>query len=340
MLYMPCVAALLLSSHSTAVDTDPTEKVEMIPLWLPSSLPASLPQQLHTSGISSGLAEKETRLRIAQADDALAEIRRQRRILTGLVLFKKLNVSGQGQKKNTKMRTLFNRFSNKTQRAAERYRSARNALEILDPSGDWRTRLRVLHAEDIRGPGRERADKKERRPEMCEKRREESWIWLVPRVETAQDIGVMEEHLDANLRVEWAKSRARAARWSEEADLLVEEMRRTITFLEWRAGWWRSQAHRRVDVPEHLHIGLIAYAERQAALFECVAVGHAKHWLPILKDNGIVPDWAPKYTAPPTERSNPADGNISDQDADDSDGEEEDDDSVDDEIHDDYELDT
>jgi hypothetical protein len=119
MAYMPCVATL---SHLPAIDVDnahtSSEKAENIPLWLPSSLPASLPSQLHITGISQGLADKEKRLRIAQADDALAEIRRQRRILTGLVIFKKLNVSGMGQKKNTKMRTLFKRFNNKTQWAA------------------------------------------------------------------------------------------------------------------------------------------------------------------------------------------------------------------------------
>jgi len=36
-------------------------------------------------------------LRKAQADDALAELRRHRRTMTGLVIFKKLNVSGTGQ---------------------------------------------------------------------------------------------------------------------------------------------------------------------------------------------------------------------------------------------------
>ena len=343
MVYMPCVAILLSSLHTTALDNghidDAIEKVENASLWLPSSLPASLPPQLRTTGISPGLVDKEIRLRAAQADDALAEIRRQRRILTGLVLFKKLTVSGTGQKKNTKMRTLFKRFNNKTQRAAERYRAARDALAVMDPNGDWRIRLQVLRAEDIRGPGREPVDKKERRPEMCEKRREESWIWLVPRIETAQDIGVMEEHLDANLRVEWAKSRARAARWGEEVDLLSEEMRRTLTFLQWRADWWRCQVHCRADAPEDLRDGLVAYAERQATLLENIADGHAKHWLPILRDNSIVPDWAAKYEALDSSVTlgKSADDNFSDTDTDDAEGEQDDDESV---VVDDYELDT
>ena len=132
---------------------------------------------------------------------------------------------------------------------------------------------------------------------MTEKRREQSWIWLVPRVETAQDVGAMEEHLDANLRVEWAKSRARAARWTEEGELLCEEMRRTLVFLEWRAEWWRKQAHRRVDAPAHLRHGIEAYALRQAALQQCIANCHAKHWLPVLKSKGIIPCWGLRYAA-------------------------------------------
>ena len=221
-----------------------------------------------------------------------------------------------GQKKNTKMRTLFQRFNQKTLRAAERYRAARKALEVLDPGGDWQTRLQVLRPEDICGPGWERADKKERRPEMCEKRREESWIWLVSRGEMSQDIGVMEEHLDANLRVEWAKSQARAARWSEQVDLVAEEMRRTLAFLEWRAGWWRCQASRRVDISEQVHHGLVAYAERQADLLKRIAGGHVKHWLPILKVNSIVSDWAVKYLA--SGMSAAAGGEVGSDDSDDA----------------------
>ena len=238
------------------------------------------------------------------------------------------------------MRTLFKRFSNKTERVAERYRAARRAVEALDPEGTWQTRLQVLHPEDIRGPGREDIDKHDRRPEACEKRREQSWIWLVPRVETMKDIGVVEEHLDSNLRVEWAKSRARAARWTEEVDLLPEEMRRTLVFLEWKAEWWKGQARRRVDVPEPLQRGIEAYALRQAALQQRIANGHAKRWLPVLKAKGFTPCWASRYSdicVPALAQSaqdQVVDEVESDEDDGDADGE-----VVEDDIHDDYETD-
>lgn len=53
--------------------------------------------------------------------------------------------------------------------AAECYHAAHDALTVMDPNGDWRICLQILHAEDIRGPGREPVDKRERWPEMCEK---------------------------------------------------------------------------------------------------------------------------------------------------------------------------
>ena len=41
------------------------------------------------------------------------------------------------------------------------------------------------------------------------------------------------EDFHAVLRVEWCKSQERAARYEEEVELVVEEMRRTLTFFEW-----------------------------------------------------------------------------------------------------------
>ena len=35
------------------------------------------------------------------------------------------------------------------------YRTARLALSVLDPDGDWREELKELRPEDIRGPGKE-----------------------------------------------------------------------------------------------------------------------------------------------------------------------------------------
>jgi hypothetical protein len=44
------------------------------------------------------------------------------------------------------------------------------------------------------------------------------------------------------LRIEWCKARARAQRWLEEVQLLSEEMRRVLVFLQWKVGVWKARA--------------------------------------------------------------------------------------------------
>jgi hypothetical protein len=67
------------------------------------------------------------------------------------------------------------------------------------------------------------------------------------------------------LRVEWAKSHARAQRWNEEVLLLKEEMWRTRQFLAWRAERWESITELS-DKDTEIMAGAIAYAHRQAAV--------------------------------------------------------------------------
>lgn len=66
------------------------------------------------------------------------------------------------------------------------------------------------------------------------------------------------------LRVEWCKSKARAARWREEVILVEEEMRRVIAFSHWKAKWWIDQAERRQAVDDALKDGLKAFALEHA----------------------------------------------------------------------------
>lgn len=298
---MPCVSTLLPTSTTPDFDAPrpkapPTsECIENTPLWLPSGLPDSLSRPLRAT-MTPGLLDKEKSLRLAQAEDALEEIRRLRRVVTGLVIFKKLNVSGTGQKRNTRMRTLFKRFGNSTKRAAACYRDAYDALTKLDPSGDWSSRLRVLRDEDIRGPAKEdRDDKFDNRPETSDRRREQSWIWLVHRASNDDSTGG-EEHLDANLRVEWMKSRARFLRWDEEVVLIVEEMRRTLAYFEYKAAWWHARKHLRdSSAPPDICHGVNAYAEKQAFLLHCRTGQYSRHWLPHLASQGATPSWCEPY---------------------------------------------
>jgi hypothetical protein len=286
--YTPIVATLLVADGSANID--PSELVEQ-PEHLALHLPSGIPCHLRQAEDIKILADKECRLRIAQADEALSDIRRARRTITGLTQFKKFNICGTGNKPNTRMRTLYNRWKGKINRAAERYRAARAALLLLQPDGgDWHDRLRKLDPSDIRGPGKATDDP----TPVPNGRYETSWIWLVSRCDGAEreeDEGLFIE----SLRAEWAKMLARSHRWEEEYLLVQEEMRRVIAYLQWKADWWKEQGSRRVSNDAGLVEGLLAYAEKQAALFQCLIESCVRTWLPALKKEGIVPSWSDMF---------------------------------------------
>ncbi|KAF8057953.1 hypothetical protein FPV67DRAFT_1676638 [Lyophyllum atratum] len=96
-------------------------------------------------------------------------------------------------------------------------------------------------------------------------RRELSWIWRM--ASTASNLDD-----DTLLCSEWAKSRARANRASEEVLLLREEMRRALAFLQWKGGWWRGRTTPRDALSKELAEGIQAYALSQATLHESMAL--------------------------------------------------------------------
>ncbi|KAF9470823.1 hypothetical protein BDN70DRAFT_820860, partial [Pholiota conissans] len=281
--YTPMVASLLLKHTASPLggvqDFSPvTTQVEEALLFLPSSLSDTMRNSIQN------IASKELQLRKAQSTEALEDIRRGHRMITGLAQFKKLNICGAGNKANTRMRTLYDRLQARIQRAANRYWAARDAVQQLEPDGLWAAQLRPLNSGDIRGPGRQPDD-----PVQVRKRRfEQSWIWSV-----AQSLGkdTTEEEFDDTMRAEWAKMRARRDRWEEEYRLVLEEMRWTIAYLRWKALWWRSQAYRRNDADKIMPQGLKAYALRQAHLLDSLATSCIARWAPTLSAEGIVPSW-------------------------------------------------
>jgi hypothetical protein len=80
------------------------------------------------------------------------------------------------------------------------------------------------------------------------------------------------------LRIEWCKTRARAMRWSEEVDLLEEEMRRVLEFLDWHANWWEAQAARWAELETEMMEGLAAYAHRQSTIRRALRDHFAHIW--------------------------------------------------------------
>ncbi|KAF8432398.1 hypothetical protein L210DRAFT_3413666 [Boletus edulis BED1] len=89
-------------------------------------------------------------------------------------------------------------------------------------------------------------------------------------------------HILANtaldIRIEWCKARARANRWAEEVELLLEEMRRTIAFFEWEAARWNTQAAEFSCNDPLVLEGYHAYALRQASLRHALAASCRTSW--------------------------------------------------------------
>lgn len=294
LIYTPEVATLLATS--TAVDENGSPRVDVaehVPLFLPSALPA----HVRTSPGLARVCNMEMRLRKADANDALSDIRRGRRNITRLWRHKKVHVAGTGNRTNTRMLTIYVRLDTKVQRAAEKYRRARAALVNLDPGGMWQESLKELRKEDIRGPGKEPEDKKKAK-KTSNGRFEDSWIWRAARGDRSAVND--EEIFNEDMRTEWVKTRARMMRWEEEYLLIQEEMRRTLAWFEWKAAWWETQAALRETGDPSILAGVSAYAYKQADVTRRMAARCAQHWLPVLKKHGIDPEWASKYGAEDT----------------------------------------
>jgi phage-related protein len=77
-------------------------------------------------------------------------------------------------------------------------------------------------------------------------------------------------------------------RWSEEIEILKEEMRRVLQFFLWHEGWWRSKASGWEGLSPAEAEGLSAYASRQAAIRGGLYVKFKALWsdVPKLLDMG------------------------------------------------------
>lgn len=84
--------------------------------------------------------------------------------------------------------------------------------------------------------------------------------------------------------MEWAKSRARAHRFTEEVLLLTEEILRVSTFLKWKSEEWKAKARKTSsDLPRMRAEGLTAYAERQAAFYNELQLYFKTLWIGVPK---------------------------------------------------------
>jgi hypothetical protein len=291
--YIPDIGSLVANTASKLLSD--MLAAEDIPLFLPSSLSSNFQS---APGFMKTLA-RETQLRIAQADDALADIRHHLRIISGLWLFKKVNISGTGNRLNTRMRSLFNRFHHRMRQSVLRYRAARSALLAANLDRQhWEDRLMDLKDSDVRGPGKDDFYLQEAGKATygaSKGRYEISWIWLVPQSKSEIDRNSSEQVFDEGLRVEWSKSQARKMRWEEEVQIIQEEMRRTIVYYEWKQQWWLEQDCQPTTRDDIIRQGIAAYSQKQAHYCRCMAESFAIAWLPFLQSEGIKPEWKDRY---------------------------------------------
>ncbi|TCD59923.1 hypothetical protein EIP91_011184 [Steccherinum ochraceum] len=297
--YLPTVTLLVEalakpSGNNDEDDEDDNSAGPVLAEDLPLYLPSGLPSHLRASALVKPLLTKERKLRLAQAEDALAEIRRLRCVISTISQFRRVNVTP-GQRTATRIRSYYDKFQTRIKYNASRYRAARKVLLELDPDGEWQQTLLILRDADIRGPGHLPDDE----IEESEGQREVSWIWCLKGVNTGKEH--VEGQYREGMRVEWAKSKARLERWQEEVLLLKEEMRRVVAYLEWHGGWWRQQSRQRQEkdgdglISGGLSMGLVAYAEKQAVIRETLARIFGEQWYPILCAGGEVPAWIAPY---------------------------------------------
>ena len=282
-------------------------------------LPSQLSPNERISWCLPNLATLEARFRYAQADDALAEIRRLRQLFQGLSDQSRKHITNSQSTGRTRSQGTFDRYKARISRFAAVYRNARRALIALDPEGkitSWIPRFLELNDADIRGPGREL-------DEPSEGHTVSSWIWLVPRTSqplnvsspinantnTSDDQGLSQraasgEEVAVSIRAHWARCQARAERHEEEVELTVEEMRRTIEFFKWKSRWWLTLGDARENSaappdPQVQH-GLRAYANRQASIYSSLATTYMDHWRTFLVNHSLGTEWVNQINKTPS----------------------------------------
>jgi hypothetical protein len=85
-------------------------------------------------------------------------------------------------------------------------------------------------------------------------------------------------------------------RWEEEVELTLEEMRRALCYMDWRANHWRTLASKGRFLDPTVQEGTAAYAKKQAFNAQGMALKFSQKWLPLLVGYSIIPDWPEHYT--------------------------------------------
>ncbi|KAJ7161709.1 hypothetical protein C8R46DRAFT_1284049 [Mycena filopes] len=275
------------SARSRAAATQPMPgiRAQDMKLWLPSAIGTR-------ADCDTALQEYEYDLRRGQAFESLDEIRNQLIVRTHQYIYHDAAVHGVKGKTRSATTRKIKALDARIHRAEQEYRAAYSALVSLQVGGllkrtEWQQHLKVLKAEDVRprpqqlfgDEERQRGGMRKKKARLdpdAEARRAQqkapmSWIWI-SQAGAGDDVDVVDNE---PLRVEWAKTRAKAMRYREEVDLVEEEMRRVGQFTE----QWRGLIGLRdVGTDEALQEGHRAYAHKQAGYTGAIAARFRKLW--------------------------------------------------------------
>ncbi|KAJ7855835.1 hypothetical protein B0H13DRAFT_1902935 [Mycena leptocephala] len=189
-----------------------------------------------------------------------------------------------GQQAATRSATLIGRVGDRISRVAAKYRGARAALIALK-GPMFAPQFKELKPGDMNVNPEEESDAllrkklgqlgstRRTRLEPSNARKTFSWIWTV-----GGGPGEDQEQLHESVRMEWSKACAWRDRWVEEVQILQEEMKRVLRFLQWIQVEWRRRAELREDIDPQLAVGLRAYALRQVAVHRRIAAGFHVGW--------------------------------------------------------------
>ncbi|KAG1728677.1 hypothetical protein EDB19DRAFT_1897378 [Suillus lakei] len=207
LLYMPSV------SHLRSPDDIATEmKAHNISLFLLSSLP-------HQVLCDDHLLKHEWELHEAQAHDTPNDLHAVLNLQYHLYKYKDMFV--QGQQANTQANGIINNAEHHIDTLLLKYSTARDALvnlvARLGKTDDWERTLKPLDKQRDAVPL-----KHDNGPTVGQQ--SISWIWKTSGF-NSNELGLQD-----SLHVEWCKE--------EEVQLLWEEMRHIVAFLDWQAGWW------------------------------------------------------------------------------------------------------
>ncbi|KAJ7723031.1 hypothetical protein B0H14DRAFT_2642015 [Mycena olivaceomarginata] len=129
-----------------------------------------------------------------------------------------------------------------------------------------------------------------------------SWIWV-----SEGTMGM--DKMSQRTSMEWAKKWAKAMHYTEGINLLEEEMRCMLQFLQWRADWWTSLVGFQAEKQEALALwqGHAAYVRKQAGYMQGLRDHFEHQWRDVVKEPETA--WKPhKVMMPDAEEKDGAPG--------------------------------